>query len=254
LGITGKDSSDLWQTVLSLSVLGILILWMGTRRIRRSRSENGVDHEPIQLRDEMRRFAPQDMRAVRLMVNTLIFLNVVISLGFFFLLPESEASYEKVGLKLEYLVQGEYWRIFTYMWFHGGLLHLFMNMTALQVTGFLCGRFFGMTPTLLIYIFSGLFAGLAMIFGHPKALGVGASGAIFGLLGAISVFLFRVQAEPNSALDRLKKNVWKTLILNLFISLLPGISFSAHLGGFIFGVIAGMIFMRRSETAQGPSN
>ena len=150
-------------------------------------------------------------------------------------------TYEAIGISGAGFARGEYWRLITYSWFHAGLLHLVFNLTALSQLAKLCERFFGWRRTLVIYLLSGIFGGAAMLLGHPAVIGVGASGAIWGLLGAIGVFVvLRPKEKRGPMIANLQRGLRNAIFVNLAISLLPGISLSAHVGGFISGILLGI--------------
>ena len=91
----------------------------------------------------------------------------------------------------------EYWRLVSAMFLHGGLLHLAINMYVLWVLGSVIEPAFGSKRFLAIYLISGLFGSVASyMFSAPDVAGVGASGAIFGLLGAWVAFNLRRRAHP----------------------------------------------------------
>lgn len=135
----------------------------------------------------------------------------------------------------------EYWRLFTCMFLHGGLMHLFFNMYGLYYLGTQCEMIFGKIKYLIIYFSSGLIgAFLSYKLGDPRTVSVGASGAVFGLAAALLVF-----CAMNK--DIINKNFMSNLILiiglNLFIGFTQsGIDNFAHLGGILGGAIFGFIF------------
>ena len=87
----------------------------------------------------------------------------------------------------ELVVQGEYWRLFTAMFLHIGLLHLFFNSYALYLYGPAVEKLFGKVKFLVIYIVSGLMGSLLSYLFSPNPA-AGASGAIFGLMGSLLYF------------------------------------------------------------------
>jgi membrane associated rhomboid family serine protease len=133
----------------------------------------------------------------------------------------------------------QYWRLFTAMFLHAGLLHLTFNMYALYLFGYLIESAFGTRRFLAIYFVSGFLASVvSFAFGPAVEVGVGASGAIFGLLGAWVAFNYRRRTNP-MALANLR---WAlTLVaINAFLALgFRGIDWRAHVGGLITGLAAG---------------
>ena len=84
-----------------------------------------------------------------------------------------------------YTLSGEWWRLLTYMFLHGGAMHIFFNMWCLWDLGRLCESLYGRWTFAAIYLITGISGGLASIAWNPRVLSVGASGAIFGLAGAL---------------------------------------------------------------------
>ena len=126
---------------------------------------------------------------------------------------------------------GQWWRIFTAGFLHFGLLHIGLNMLALLVFGAELERALGRWRFLGVYVVS-LIGGAAalQLFGAPNVLAAGASTAIYGLFGALGVVLI-VRKQDLRGLITL-------LVINIVISMLPGVSLIGHLGGLAAGVLA----------------
>lgn len=146
----------------------------------------------------------------------------------------------KFGAKFNPLIlEGEWWRFFTPIFIHIGLLHLFMNTLALYYLGTMVERLYGNFRFLVIYILAG-FSGVLASFIYSPNLSAGASGAIFGCFGAL---LYFGVAKP--------RLFWRTLGLNILVVLginlafgftIPGIDNAGHIGGLIGGFAAAGIF------------
>jgi membrane associated rhomboid family serine protease len=135
----------------------------------------------------------------------------------------------------------EYWRLVTAMFLHGGLLHIGLNMYVLWVLGTVIEPAYGPRRFLAIYLVSGLFGSVAsFLFSSPFVTGVGASGAIFGLLGAWVAYNLRRRGSPVASAQLRWALFW------IGINLVIGFSFSgidnlAHLGGLVGGLAAGYV-------------
>ncbi len=142
------------------------------------------------------------------------------------------------GLHPDIVTAGHYYRLFTSMFLHANLLHLIFNMYSLYIIGSQIENFFGKTKYLVTYIFSGLIAALmSMIF--TKAWSVGASGAIFGLLGALLYFGYHYRMYLGTVI---KSQIIPIIVLNLIIGFsTSGIDNAAHIGGLIGGIIGAMM-------------
>lgn len=137
---------------------------------------------------------------------------------------------------------GEWWRLATAMFLHFGLVHLGMNMFALWDGGRLVERMYGHGRFLAIYVAAGLTGNLVSLIAQgDRAVSGGASGAIFGIYGALMVFLWR--ERQNLHATEFRWLFWGaagftavTIVLGLLV---PGIDNAAHLGGLAAGTLAG---------------
>jgi membrane associated rhomboid family serine protease len=146
-------------------------------------------------------------------------------------------SFTYYGLKINDLIRaGESWRFLTPIFFHAGLLHLFFNMYALYNIGRQIERPLGHGLFLVVYFYSGA-AGVAASFLFTSANSLGASGAIFGLIGALAVFLYRHTKLFGSIGRSMLYNIFFIIVINLSISTLPGIDIWGHIGGLVAGVL-----------------
>jgi rhomboid protease GluP len=138
---------------------------------------------------------------------------------------------------------GEWWRLLTNVFVHGGLLHIAFNMWCLWNLGQLCESLYGRWTYAVIYLICGLGASLASGAWHPYTPSVGASGAIFGLAGAlIAAFKLGEFSVPRSALSGTLRSLGAFVIYNLIFGFaLPGIDNTAHIGGLITGLIVGAL-------------
>jgi len=135
---------------------------------------------------------------------------------------------------------GEWWRLFTSGFLHSGLLHVGMNMFVLYVLGPGLERVLGKLGFVALYVAGLAAAALGALVLSPDALTVGASGAIFGLMGATIV------GQRASGINPWRSGILVWVGFNLvFTVAVPGISIGGHLGGLCGGLIAGLILFRR---------
>ena len=133
-----------------------------------------------------------------------------------------------------YVQNGEYYRLITSMFVHANILHLVSNMYALYVVGPIIEKYYGKGKFLLIYLGSGIIGSLFSVVLTNYA-SVGASGAIFGLFGALLYFGYKYRATLDGFL---RSSIIPTLLVNLLLGfMIPGIDVSAHLGGLIGGLL-----------------
>jgi rhomboid protease GluP len=143
-------------------------------------------------------------------------------------------------------LSGEFWRLITYAFLHGGIIHILFNSLALIQVGRLAEETYGGAKYFCLYIVSAITGGLMIAL--SDSLAVGASGAIFGLIGAMAVYGYK---RGDSYGRALKTDMVQWLIYGVIISFLPGISFAGHLGGLIGG--AAMAWFLADEVSTLPS-
>lgn len=136
---------------------------------------------------------------------------------------------------------GQWWRLLTYMFMHGGILHIAFNMWCLWDLGALAESLYGRVTYGAIYIITGAGAGLASVAWNPGVLSVGASGAIFGLAGAlIASFYLGEFSLPSIALRGTLRSLLIFAAFNLlFGTMFAGVDNAAHVGGLVIGLILG---------------
>ncbi len=182
---------------------------------------------------------------------TIIILNIVIYLISAFL------SGDLVDMDLETLVhmgalfgpltvlEEQWWRLFTAMFLHGGMTHLLMNMFSLYIVGRAAQMYFDTKPYVSIYLFSGLVGGLVSLYMHPVSVGVGASGAIFGIFGALAGFFLAHRDKIASHSKAFMKDFSIIIGINLVIGFsIESVDVSAHIGGLVVGVVGGFLLSK----------
>lgn len=140
----------------------------------------------------------------------------------------------------------EPWRMFTSNYVHAGIVHLAFNMWCLWNLGGLAERILGKWTYLPVYVGCGLAGSLASLWWHPMVVGVGASGAIFGVAGALIAALYLGKSPlPKSSMQGMLKSLVAFAGYNLFFgAVVPGIDNSAHIGGLIAGLLFGAALAR----------
>ncbi|MBE2238709.1 MAG: rhomboid family intramembrane serine protease [Caldilineaceae bacterium] len=151
-----------------------------------------------------------------------------------------------MGAKVNPLIaQGEVWRLFTAIFLHGGVLHLLFNLYALYALGPLLEGYTGHIRFLTIFLVSGLYGSL-LSYALSGPISVGASGAIFGLLGGITVFFLKYRDNFGVQGRAILQNMIVVLVLNLVIGFSSGfIDNWGHIGGLIGGALVTVGIMPR---------
>ena len=140
----------------------------------------------------------------------------------------------------------QYWRLLTSCFLHFGIIHIGMNMYVLYLIGPFIETVFGRVRYLLLYFIAGLAGSIVSVYVHPLAVGAGASGAIFGLYGAVFGFLLIRRRTLNpAAISSISKSAGIFVLYNVVYGSISGTTdLSAHLGGLVAGFLAGMLLVR----------
>ncbi|KAH7565053.1 hypothetical protein ACOSQ2_021169 [Xanthoceras sorbifolium] len=164
--------------------------------------------------------------------------------------PSTQTLRDLGGLDRSLVVEnGEKWRLFSCLWLHAGVIHLLANMMSLLLTGIRLEQEFGFLRIGVLYVFSG-FGGSILSCLHQDetkpTISVGASGALFGLLGSMLSELitnWTIYINKCVALTCLLF----IIALNLALGFLPRVDNSAHIGGFLAGFFLGFIVLIRPQ-------
>ncbi|MCW5877559.1 MAG: rhomboid family intramembrane serine protease [Anaerolineales bacterium] len=140
-----------------------------------------------------------------------------------------------IGVKINQLIlEGQWWRLITPILLHGSVLHLGFNMYALYVLGPEVEHHYGHLTFLVLYLLSG-FSGVVLSFMFTVQPSLGASSSIFGMLAAHAVFVFRNRNIFGAQGQAVMRSILNVALINLLISLTPGVDGWGHLGGAIGG-------------------
>lgn len=150
------------------------------------------------------------------------------------------------------VADGQWWRLLTCAFLHGGVVHLAVNMYSLHVVGRPVELFFGRGPFLVVYFFSALCASMSSLAWTPDIFSVGASGAIMGLFGAIAAFFVANRERMPRALFRSQmQRMALVLAINVLIGFgIPNIDQAAHVGGLVSGFVVALVIVRGFRTGR----
>jgi rhomboid protease GluP len=208
-------------------------------------------HEP--LHDRIRRRTP-DVRVTRLLIgaNLLVFVALLLAGAGFW--------HSSSGVQLAWgasfgpaTKDGEWWRLGSAMFLHFGVLHLGMNMWALWDGGQLVERMYGHVRFAVLYLASGLAGNLVSLIAQgDRAISGGASGAVFGVYGALLVFLWRERGHLQRS--EFRWMFWGAVAFSVvsiaFGFLVPGIDNAAHIGGFLSVILLGKALVRPLDAVR----
>ncbi|KAK7402193.1 hypothetical protein VNO78_14253 [Psophocarpus tetragonolobus] len=164
------------------------------------------------------------------------------------LLGPSSSTLEKMGaLEVDKVVsRHQVWRLFSCIWLHGGVVHVLANMLSLVFIGIRLEQEFGFVRIGFLYVISGFGGSLLSALFIQEGISVGASGALFGLLGGmLSELLINWTIYANKFAALLTLIV--IVVINLAVGILPHVDNFAHIGGFVSGFLLGFIFLIRPQ-------
>jgi len=178
-----------------------------------------------------------------IVINVVVYLTTAFLGGSFLQIDPTNLLFQ-YGAQVNLLVsQGQYWRLFTSMFLHLSIMHIGLNMLSLYFVGRPVERIYGSGKYIVLYLVSGLVGALAVLFfAGPDGAAVGASGAIFGIFGAFGSYFWLNRRTYGPAGRAVLTQWFFWLALNLvFDFTFPGISYQAHIGGLIAGIILGAL-------------
>lgn len=213
-----------------------------------NRKEDGLEYfikvtDNINKKNEKRNKIAEKIFSYKQPIVTYIIMAICIIL--FILMELSGGSTNsqtllKYGANLDVLVKnGEYYRLFTCIFLHIGIMHLLCNMYSLYVIGREVENLFGKIKYIIIFILSGIFGSIMSLAFTHNTISAGASGAIFGLLGALLYFGMHYRTYLGEAI---KRSIIPIIVVNLIIGFFAeGIDLAAHIGGLVGGVLVAMM-------------
>jgi len=179
-----------------------------------------------------------------LVINVAIFIIMVAS-GISWISPQTDQVLRWGADYGPYTLSGQYWRLITSMFLHFGVIHILGNMWCLWSLGQLAEKLLDSVSLLGLYLVTGIGASLLSLSWDPMRVSAGASGAIFGIAGAlISVLYFGQLGLQPASVRKLLGYVVRFALLNLLFGLQGHIDNMAHLGGLVTGLIAGFFLAR----------
>ncbi|KAL3717169.1 hypothetical protein ACJRO7_008709 [Eucalyptus globulus] len=164
------------------------------------------------------------------------------------LLGPSSSTLQKMGaLEVSRIVdRHEVWLLITCIWLHGGVFHLLANMLSFLVIGIRLEREFGFVLIGLLYVISGLGGSLMSSLFIQSSISVGASGALFGLLGGmLSELITNWSIYANKVASFLTLLI--IIVINLAVGIFPHVDNFAHIGGFLSGFLLGFVLLIRPQ-------
>lgn len=145
-----------------------------------------------------------------------------------------------LGAKYAPLIHaGQYWRLLTAGFLHGGVVHILMNSWSLYILVREVEQFYGTSRVIVAYVFSTFTGFLFSLYWAPGSLSLGASAACFGMIGIMLSMGLRNRADP--LVQAVRSHYAQWAVIGIVLSLFPGIDIAAHIGGFIGGFLVGLV-------------
>lgn len=180
--------------------------------------------------------------SVILDVNIVVFL-VMMFAGVNIISPKSLELLQWGANRRTETINGDWWRLVTCMFLHGGIMHLVANIYGLIIAALFIEPVLGRRNFFILYFLSGIFASVSSICWYDNTISVGASGAIFGLYGAV-LSLLLTNAFPKEGRRIILGLIGFYVVLTLLMGLAGGIDNAAHIGGLLSGAIIGPLLYK----------
>jgi len=214
-------------------------------------TDAAIEHPEIEFARRLHAATPRVLVTPALVAINIAVFVVMLAMGIALFGGRAD-DYLRFGANFAPLTTGgEWWRLATCTFVHFGILHLAFNMWALWDSGQLTERLFGNAWFLAIYLFAGVAGSFASMLWRAEAVSVGASGAIFGVFGALLAYTVRQRGSiPSAMMNHLRVSTSIFVTYSLFYGFAAaGIDNAAHLGGLAAGFVMGLVGARPLETA-----
>lgn len=197
-------------------------------------------------------FSQDQYIAIKILIGlncSILILQTVASSGQAVLSPSAELMIQWGADYGPATLHGEWWRTFTSMFLHFGILHLACNVWAMWDFGRPAERLFGSKKFILLYLLSGLCGSVTSLLWHPDVCSAGASGALFGVFGALlSFFYARRNQFDQKQFSEANNAAVMILVSSLVIGAISGFDNAAHIGGFFMGMACGWLYLPDSAS------
>ena len=230
---------------IGITVFLLLLIWPDFSETERKKFISGKKPKHDELKDMLKFLIPKDQHFVTsiiLDINILVFIIMIFS-GINPISPNGKELLEWGANRRFETINGDWWRLVTSMFLHGGIMHLFLNIYGLVLAAIFVEPILGRRNYAILYVISGIFGSLASIWWYSNTVSVGASGAIFGLYGAI-LGLLLTDAFPKGGKKGMFITIGIYVGINLLFGLTGGIDNAGHIGGLLSGGLLGIILFK----------
>jgi rhomboid protease GluP len=233
-----------FEWIIAFFIIGLVIIlytliWPDCNKVELRRYVEKSSYKEDELVNTLRLLIPTGNHfSASLMVDLiLVYFLIMTFSGVHFLHPSGSELLEWGANRRSDVLNGEWWRLLTSVFIHGGVMHLVFNIVGLGVAAIFVEPCVGRIKFLVIFIGSGLCGSLTSIWWNDNIISVGASGAIFGLFGAIFGLIATGVIERS-----VLKFVGFYVGINLLFGLTGGIDNAAHIGGLLSGMLFAVFF------------
>jgi rhomboid protease GluP len=240
---SGNKLQWIFGSYLIGTVIFLLVLtWPKVSKLELARQLAGKKPKEDDVVDMFKFLIPKQpyfVTSVILNLNILAFLLMLFG-GVHIISPNGLELLEWGANRRTETISGDWWRLITSMFLHGGIMHLLLNIYGLVLASMFIEPLLGSVRYAIIYFTSGIVGSIASIWWYENTVSVGASGAIFGLCGAVlAVTLTGIFAKEGKKLILILFGPY--VVINLLMGLTGGIDNAAHLGGLISGAVVALI-------------
>lgn len=235
---------------IGFGVLLFSLLFPGFSESERKRFLSGKKPKQDDIVDMLNYLVPRGTHfatSIIVDLNIVVFLLMVFS-GINIISPNGKELLEWGANRRFETTNGDWWRLLSSMFLHGGFMHLFLNISGLVIAAIFVEPLLGRKNYFILYILSGLCGSLASIWWYPSTISVGASGAIFGLYGAI-LGLLLTNAFPKGDKKGILMMIGIYVGINFLWGLTGGIDNAAHIGGLLSGALI-VIILNKLDGGQ----
>ena len=237
---------------IGLVVLLFSLIWPGYSESERERFLQGKKPEQDDIVDMINYLIPRGehfVTSIILDLNIVVFAAMIFS-GVDVISPNGLELLEWGANRRYETTGGQWWRLITSMFLHGGVMHLIMNIGGLVIAAIFVEPMFKRGNYLMLYLISGLCGSLASVWWYTNTISVGASGAIFGLYGA-TLGLTITKAIPKDIRKIFLGIAGIFIVINLLWGLaVEGIDNAAHLGGLLSGAIIAVLLFKPDDVKE----
>ncbi|MEM9338426.1 MAG: rhomboid family intramembrane serine protease [Bacteroidota bacterium] len=237
---------------IGFSVFLFALVFPKYHETEHKRQLKGIKPKSDDLIDMLKFLIPKKehfVTSIILDLNILVFMVMVIS-GVHIISPNGIELLEWGANRRTETTNGDWWRLVSSMFLHGGIMHLLLNVYGLVVAALFVEPIFGRIKYFILYFMSGICGSLASIYWYENTVSVGASGAIFGLYGSI-LGLLLTNAFPKDGKKGILMFIGPYVGINLLFGLTGGIDNAAHIGGLVSGAILGIVlYLTDSKNAS----